>query len=349
MPDASSIATVPAMERSRLRRGVARAFVAGWAVSALFSGALLGTQSAVAQENYPDHEIRMILPYAAGGGADILMRIVADGMSKRLGQPVIIDNRAGASGNIGTELGAHADPDGYTLVVANVAPMAINAGLYSDLPYDPKTDFTPIGLVASFPNVLVVRPDLGVKSLPELVALAKEKPGELTFAAALGSVTHLTVELLKTQAGIDLLMIPYKASGEALHAVLCGEVPMYFSSLPAALPHIESGSLVGLGISSLERSDAAPDLPTVAEQGFDGFEAVTWNGIAGPPGLPAEIVSKLHDVVEETIQDPAIVAKMGELGATPMVSTPEEFQAYIVSEGERWAEVVRTSGAKPEE
>jgi tripartite-type tricarboxylate transporter receptor subunit TctC len=305
-------------------------------------GAAAWTTPGSAQE-YPDKPIHIVVPFAPSGGGDIIVRLVAERLQQRLGQSVIVENSDGAGGAVGSAVVAEAPPDGYTLLMANVAPMAISVTIDPDLPYDPRTDFAPVSLLATFPNVLVVQPSLGVNSVQELLDLAKSSPDGLTFASAgNGSTTHLSGEFLKLESGIDLTHIPYRGGGPALTAVLSGEVSMYFSSLPAAKPHLEGGALKALAVTSLERSPAAPDIPALAET-FKGFEAVTWIGIVAPAGTPAPVVERLSKEIGEIMKDEALAARVRELGAEPMTDTPEAFTQYISSEIDKWAGIVKAA------
>lgn len=300
-------------------------------------------------QTYPNKPIRFIVPFAAGGGGDIVVRTVAAKLSERLGQNVAVDNRSGAGGSLGTEIASQAPSDGYTILMANVAPMAINVSLHKKLAYDPVKDFAPIALLVTFPNVLVVHPSLPVKSTRQLVDFAKARPGALTYASAgNGSTTHLSAELFQSMAGIKLIHVPYKGGGPALINLIAGEVTLYFGSMPASLPHIRARRLVPLGVTSLKRSDAAPEIPSIAESGFPGFEAVTWIGVVAPKGVPQDIVDRLNKEVTQVLAMPDVRARLKSLGADPLASTPTEFAAYIVSEVGKWAKVVKQSGATVE-
>lgn len=300
--------------------------------------------SGVAQD-YPARPIRFVVPFPASGGGDIIIRALSQKLGERLGQAVVVDNRSGAGGNVGTELVARAAPDGYTLVMANVSPMAINVSIYKYLPYNPLTDFTPISLVASFPNMLVVHPSLPARSIRELIRLARARPGQLTFASSgAGSTTHLSAEFLKAQAKIDLTHIPYKGGGQALIDLLAGQVSMYFSSVPGAMSHVRSKRLRALGVTSLARPDAVPEIPTLAESGFPGFEAVTWIGAAAPAGVPRPIVTHLNSEIVTIMRMPDMRDRLLRQGAQPLFNTPEQFSAYIRSEIAKWARIVRDSG-----
>jgi tripartite-type tricarboxylate transporter receptor subunit TctC len=287
------------------------------------------------------------VPFPPAGGGDIVIRLIAQRLSEITGQPVVVENRAGAGGNVGSDAVAKAPPDGYTLLMANVAPMAINVTLYAKLPYDPVRDFAPITLVASFPNVLVVHPSLPARSVAELAKLARARPGQLTYASAgSGSTTHLSAELFKTMAGLDMVHVPYKGGGPALTDVLGGQVTMYFGALPGALPHIRSGRLRGLAITSARRSVGVPQFPTMAESGFPGYEADTWIGAVAPAGTPASAINRLHEEISRILNAPDIRERLLSQGAEPLTNTPEQFAAYIKSEIVKWARVVKASGAR---
>lgn len=296
-------------------------------------------------QDYPTRAIRFVVPFPASGGGDIIIRALAQELSERLGQSVVVDNRSGAGGNVGTEVVARAPADGYTLVMANISPFAINTSIYKKLPYNPLTDFTPITLVASFPNILVVHPSLPAQSMKELVALARARPDQLTYASSgAGSTTHLSAEFFKSQAKIDLVHVPYKGGGQALIDLIAGHVTMYFSSVPGALPHVRSRRLRGLAVTSLARSSASPDTPTLAESGYPGFEAITWIGAAAPAGLPRNIVIRLNSEIVDIMRRPEVRDRLIAQGAEPLTSTPEQFAAYIKSEIAKWAKIVRDTG-----
>jgi len=260
----------------------------------------------------------------------------------------MVDNRAGAAGNLGTSLIASASPDGYTILMGNVGPLAINPTLYKQLPYDPLKDFLPVTFLVAYPNILVTHPS-GPASVKDLVALARSHPGKLTFASSgTGSSTHLAAELLKSMAQVSMTHVPYIGGGQAVIDVIAGQVNIYFSSVPGALPHIKSGKLRALGVSSLKRSSAAPDVPTVAESGYAGFEAINWLGLLVPARTPASIVSRLNADVLRVFQQPDVEQKLLAQGGEPATGTPEAFASYIKSETAKWARVIKASGAKPE-
>ena len=322
--------------------GSGRVLATACGIVAIASFALVAT--AAAQE-YPTRPVRYVVPFTAGGGGDIIIREVAQRLTARLGQTVIVDNRAGAGGSLGTEVVARAAPDGYTLLMANVAPMAINVSVYKKLNYDPLKDFAPVTLLASFPNILVLHPSLPARTLPQLIVLARAKPGQLTYASAgAGSTTHLAAEFFKSRAQVDLIHVPYKGGGAALIDLVAGQVTLYFSSMPAALPMVRTGRLRALGVTGLARSIAAPEVPTIAESGFPGFEAVTWIGAVAPAGTPPAIVARLNKELVEIMQAADMREKMIAQGAEPLTNTPEQFAAYIKSEIGKWAAVVRQAG-----
>ncbi|HXZ55098.1 MAG TPA: tripartite tricarboxylate transporter substrate binding protein [Burkholderiales bacterium] len=309
-------------------------------------GALLIAAGASAQ-TYPNHPIRLVVPFPPGGTTDILAREVGERLTATLGQPVVIDNRAGAGGNIGADIVAKAPPDGYTLLMATVGTHAINASLYRKLPYDHIKDFAPVVLVAGVPNVLVVTPSLPVHSVAELIRLAKEKPGQLNFASSgNGTSIHLSGELFKTMAGVDMTHVPYKGSAFALTDLMAGQVQLMFDNLPSSLPHIKAGKLRAIAVTSSQRAPALPDVPTIAESGLPGFEASAWFGIVAPAGTPAAIVSRINADVNQWLRSPEAADKLLAQGAIAAGGTPEQFVAHIRAETDKWARVVKASGAK---
>lgn len=306
----------------------------------------LAASVALAQ-GYPNKPVRMVVPFPPGGTTDILARAVGQKLSEAWGSQVIIDNRPGAGGNIGTDIVAKAAPDGYTLLMATVGTHAINGSLYAKLPFDPVKDFAPVTLVASVPNVLVVHPSLPATSVKELIALAKSKPGELTFASSgNGTSIHLAGELFKTMTGTKMLHIPYKGSAPAITDLLGGQTNMMFDNLPSAMPHIKSGKLRALAVTSAHRSAALPDVPTIAESGIPGYEASSWFGVVAPAGTPKEIVAKINADIVRGLSAPDLKDRLSGQGAEPVGNTPEQFAAYIKTETAKWAKVVKESGAK---
>ncbi len=303
----------------------------------------------VAADTYPAKAIRMIVPFPPGGTTDILGRVAGQKITEALGQQVIIDNRPGAGGIIGTELVAKSPPDGYTLLTDPGSTLTINPSLFSKLAFDPLKDFAPITILAAVPNMLEVHPSLPVKNVKELIALAKSKPGQLNYASTgAGQSTHLSMELFKTMAGIDLNHIPYKGSAPALTDLLGGQVSLMFDNMPSSLPHVKAGKLRALAVSTLKRSPTVPELPTVAESGLPGFEVSVWFAVLAPAGTPRDVVNKLHGVLTRALHAPEVKERLASQGAQAVGNTPEEFTAQMRSDLVKWAKVVKDSGAKLE-
>ena len=310
----------------------------------------LAACNASAQGSYPNRPITLVVGFSAGGTTDIIARLIADEMRKTWGQPVVIDNKPGAGGNIGAAMVANAKPDGYTLLIASVGPLAINPSLYAKMPYDNLRDFTPVSLIVHVPNMLVVNPAaMPVTSFAEFVALVKAHPGKYFFASTgTGTSSHLSGEELKAMAGVDITHVPYKGA-VALNDLLSGQqVHFMFATIPSVIEFVRAGRLRALAVTSKERSAAVPEIPTVAESGFPEFEASSWFGLLGPADLPRDIVTKLEAEVARVVKIPAIRDKLILQGADPVGSTPEEFAAYMRAETTKWAKVVKTSGAKAE-
>ena len=298
---------------------------------------------AAAQE-YPNKPIKLITPYPPGGPTDVLARAVSQKLSEKLGQPIIIDNRPGASGMIGADLVAKSAPDGYTLL-ANASIHVINPSLYKNPPYDAIKDFAPVGQIAEVPLVLVVSPALGVKTVKELIAKAKTMP--LNFASSgNGSAPHLAGEGFKIATGADMQHIPYKGSGPAITDLIGGQVNLMFDSLPSSMPHIKSGRIIAIAVTTKSRTSALPNVPTVAESGVPGFDVSTWYGIWAPAATPPAIVHRVSADLAAVVRTPEVRARLAELGAEPVGNTPEEFAAYNRSELTKWAKIVKDSGAK---
>jgi len=308
----------------------------------------MATHSAFAEVPYPSRQITIVVGFSAGGSTDIVARLLAEEMHRTWGQPVVIDNKPGAGGNIGAAVVAKARPDGYTLLMGSVGPLAINASLYASMPYDNLKDFTPISLVVHVPNMLVVNPTaMPVHSFEEFLALVKANPTKYFFASTgTGTSSHLSGELLKTMAGVEITHVPYKGA-VALNDLLAGDqVHFMFATIPSAIEFVRAGRLRALAVTSKRRSAAVPDIPTVAESGFPEFEASSWFGLLGPAELPRDIVVKLQSEVARILNVPEIRDKLIQLGADPVASTPEEFAAYMRAETVKWAKVVKDSGAK---
>jgi tripartite-type tricarboxylate transporter receptor subunit TctC len=306
----------------------------------------LGAASAIGQ-SYPIKPIRIIVPTPPAGAADLLARTIAQKLTERLGQPVIIDNRPGASGNIGMELAARAAPDGYTITTGSATNLAINPTLYSKLPYDAIKDFAPISMGALFTHLLVVHPSVPARSIKELIALLKSKQGEPTYASAgAGTPTHLAGAMFASMAGVRMVHVPYKGAVPALSDVLGGHIAVMFPPLPVALPHLESGRLRVLGVTSSTRLASHPDIPTIAESGFPGYEAIAWNGFVAPAATPKEAVARLSAEIATVIKMPDVKQRLSADGSIPMASSPEEFSSFIKTEMARWARVIKASGAR---
>ena len=308
----------------------------------------LAAGDTAAQTTWPNRPITIIVAFSPGGSTDIVARLVAEEMRKAWGQPVMVENKPGGGGNIGSAMVARARPDGYTLLMGSVGPLAINATLYANMPYDNLKDFTPITQVVHVPNMLVVNPALmPVRTFDEFVKLARANPGKYFYASTgIGTSSHLSGELLKMMTGIETTHVPYKGA-VALNDVLSGREGLFmFSTIPAAIQLVRAGRLRALAVTSLTRSTAVPDVPTVAESGYPDFEASSWFGLVGPADLPREIVLKIQSEVARILKLPEVRNKLVAQGADPVGSTPEEFAAYIRAETAKWAKVVKVSGAK---
>ena len=311
------------------------------------AGLLLALTTAVAAQDYPSKPVRLIIPFPPGGSNDVVGRMIATQLSERLGKQVVVDNRGGAGGVIGTELTANAPHDGYTLQIISLAH-AVNPWLYK-LPYDPIKSFTPISILASGPNVLAINPALPVNSVKELLALAKQKPGELQYASAgVGSFQHLGGELFKLEAGVDMLHVPFKGGGPAMIDVIGGHTKLLFSSLVQTTPHIRSGKLKALGTGGSKRNPVLPDVPTIAEAGVPGYEAVNWWGIVAPAGTPAPIIERLHKAIQEVQTSADVQKQFSSEGAEIVQMSPSEFAAFIEKEMKKWERVVKEGGIKAE-
>jgi tripartite-type tricarboxylate transporter receptor subunit TctC len=299
-------------------------------------------------QDYPIRPVRMVVPFSPGGSTDTLARIVGQKLTERSGQPVIIENRAGAGGHIGAEQVAKSAPDGYTLLLGGV-PHAISASLYSKLPYDMARDLTAIAEVASFPSAIVLHPSLPANSVKELIALARTRPGRLSFGSAgIGSPNHLSLELFQTMAGVSMVHVPYKGSGQLVGDLLAGQVQLASMGLPVAVPHVQSGKLRAIAVTGAARSPLLPEVPTVSEAGLPGFEVTSWYGVFGPAGLPADIVAKLNSEIGSAVTAPEVKERLAALGAEPSVKAPDQFGRYVREEIAKWAKVVKDSGAKAE-
>lgn len=300
-----------------------------------------------AAQDYPTKPIRIIVQFTPGTSTDILARIVAQKMSEHWGQQVIVDNRPGAGAVIGTEMGAKATPDGYTLTMAVSSAFGINPTLYSKLPYDAIRDFAPISTLGLTPQTLVANPSAAFKTAKEFVAAANDKPAQINYASlGSGSTSHLTMEMFRATAGIKLNHVPFKGSADAHTQLMGGQIPVMFDAIPATQPHVKSGKLRGLGIATLKRSPFLPDLPTIAESGYPGFEAVGWIGIAAPAKTPPAVLDKLNAEMVRILNQPDVKERLSTLAFTPVGDTRAQFAAYMKSEIAKWGKAVRESGAK---
>ena len=313
-----------------------------------FSCLVLAAPTALAQV-FPSKPVRVIVPAPPGSAPDFLSRLLAPKLGDAWGQPFVIDNVLGAGGNIGTERVAKAPADGYTLLFNTIGPIGVNISMYANLPFDPVKDFAPITLIAKVPNILVVHPSVPAKSVQELIAYAKQNPGKLRYGSpGSGTSNHLSAELLKLMAGIDLLHIPYKSSAQMTIDILGAQVEVVFHNAPVLLPHVKSGALRGLAITSSKRNPSAPELATVAEAGVPGFEVTAWFGLMAPANTPLAVVNKIHADVVKAMALPEIRERMLAQAAEPVGSTPREYAAFIAAEIAKWAKVVKQSGAKVE-
>jgi len=304
------------------------------------------TASVDAQE-YPDRPIRLIVPFPPGGGADILARTVMPRVAQALGKPIVIENKPGAGGNIGAEYVAHAAPDGYTLLYGTNGTHGINASLYRNLRFDPVKDFIPVSRMTTIAAMLIVNRQFPVTSVEELIRYAKANPGKVNFASAgNGTTSHLSGELFKTMAGIDIVHVPYRGGALAVTDLIGGQVQMMIDVMPNAYPLAKDGRARGIAVSTAARYPGAPEYPTIAESGLPGFEASAWDGIFVPAGTPAPIVARLNAAIHEALDDPQIAEALRARGAQPMPNTPEAFARYIAESSEKWARAVRASGAK---
>jgi tripartite-type tricarboxylate transporter receptor subunit TctC len=309
------------------------------ALSAVMLGLAMG--DALAQ-SYPSKPIHLIVPFPPGGGNDILARIIAPKLAESLGQQVVIDNRPGATGTVGSELAARSAPDGYTLHMVTSSTHAVNPGLVSKLPYDPLKDFAPVTQLASYQLILVVNPSVPAKSVKELIALAKSKTGQLNYASpGTGTSMHLAGELFNSMAGVDMVHIPYKGSVPGMTDILGGRVQIGFNTMLSTMPYVKAGKLRALALTSAERSPALPDLPTVAEAGVPGYEATSWYGIVAPARTPREIVTKLNTELVKILKLSDVREQLSSQGVEPVSNTPEQFAAYIKAEIEKWAKVIK--------
>ena len=319
-------------------------FIVHWRFVA--AAALLAAAACACAQSYPDRPVRIIVPFAPGGGTDIVARLVAQKLADALKQSVVIDNRAGGAGNIGAELAARATPDGYTLLVGSATILAVNPLIFK-VAYNPARDYAPITQLGSQPHLMVVHPSVPATSVREFVALAKEKRMRINYGSSgTGGPAHLGGELFKIVAGIDMVHIPYKGTGPAVIDLVGGQIQAGILSLASSMPHVKSGKLRALAVASPKRIAVAPDLPTIAESGYPGFEVRSWYGLLAPAGTPRTIIDQLHAQIATVLRQPDVIARLASDGAEPGGDTPTEFAAYIKSEVERWGRVVKTAGIR---
>ena len=326
------------------RRGVLSSLAALAALAAL-----LAAPAPLSAQAYPDHLVRIVVPFPAGGSNDVIARLLAQKLSENTGAQFIIENRAGAGGNTGADSVAKSAPDGYTLLLAAPGPLVVNQTLYGKLNYDPDKDFAPVALIASVPIVLMVNPAVPANTVGELVALAKKDPGTINFASSgIGSTSHLAGELLKSMAQIDIVHVPYRGAAPAMNDLIAGHVPMLFDNMPAVLPQVQGGKVRALAVAGATRAAALPDVPTVAQSGVPGFEASAWFGLVAPAQTPAPVLARLTEEVAKALKSPDIVERFRELGADPGTVGGKAFGDFLAAETDKWAKVVRASGAKAE-
>ena len=299
---------------------------------------------AAAQDDYPYKPVHIIVPFAPGGSTDVVARILADKLGAELKQNFVVENRAGAGGNIGADVVAHAPPDGYTLLMGTTGVLAINKYLYKDMHFDPDRDLVPVSYTSLITNILVVNPQVPARTVAELLKLAREKPNALTFASSgAGSSTHLSGELFKSMAGVDILHVPYKGSSQALVDVMAGQVTMLFDNAPSSMPFIEQGKLRALAVTSTKRLPNLPDVPTIDEAGVKGYESLSWSGISAPAGTPRRVIDKLNAAIEQILRDPDVKQRFAALGVEPVGGPPEAFARHIRAESEKWGRVVKAA------
>jgi tripartite-type tricarboxylate transporter receptor subunit TctC len=317
-------------------------------LAVLLSILLIGA-TALASEGYPNKPIRLIVPYPAGGGSDVMARAFAKKLTDAMAVQIVVDNRPGAGGNIAASLAAKAPPDGYTLFFGAAGPLAVNPALYEKLPFDPIKDFEPVGLIGLMPLFLTVQASMPVSSLKDLIELAAAKPGQLNFASSgVGGTTHLAMEVLKKETGADLTHVPYKGTAAGVADVLGGVINMIFDAWPTTGPHVKEGKLKYLAVSTASRSALEPDVPTVAESGFPGFDVFVWYGLLAPAGTPARLIERLGSETVKITRQPDLREGFARLGMEPLTGGPEEFAGFIQAETAKWSRIVRDSGAKVE-
>lgn len=316
------------------------------ATSALLAGLALfcGSAAHSQDDGYPNRPVRIVVPFAAGGSTDVVARILGDKLQAEFKQPFLIDNRAGASGNIGADAVAKAAPDGYTLLMGTTGVLSINSYLFKNMSYDPGRDFAPVSYTSLITNILVVQQDVPARSVAELIALAKAQPGKLSFASSgAGSSTHLSGELFKAMAGVDILHVPYRGSSQALTDVIAGQVTMLFDNAPSSMPFVQQGKLRALAVTSSKRMPNLPDVPTVDEAGVKGYESLSWSGIVAPAATPKPVIEKLNRAIDRILKTDEVKAKLAGLGVEPVGGPPEAFSRHIRAENEKWSRLIKAA------
>ncbi|MCJ8142832.1 tripartite tricarboxylate transporter substrate binding protein [Ancylobacter sp. A5.8] len=315
-------------------------------LAATLSAAVLFAPGLATAQDFPSRPVTLVIPFAAGGSTDLVGRLIAERMSQELGQPVVVENRGGAGGTLGTAAVAKATPDGYTMLMGTVSTHALNQALYKNLPYDPDKSFAPVSLLVVVPNVLVVNPEFPAKTVQELIDILKANPDKYSYASSgNGTPLHLSGELFNSMAGVDMQHIPYKGAGPALVDVLGNQVPIMFDNLPSSSDHIKSGKLRALGVTTKERAPSFPDVPAIAET-IPGYETYTWNALFAPAGTPPEVVAKLNAAANNALKDPKVQARLADFSATVVGSTPEELGEHVKKEVAKWAPIVKATGAQ---
>ncbi len=314
-------------------------------IALVVASLLLALAAPLAQaQTFPSKPIRIIVPSAPGDGSDLIARAIGQKLTEAWGQPVVVDNRLGAGGRIGSEVAAKAPPDGYTWIMANAGSHGINAAIYANLPFDVERDFAPITQIMRAPNVLVVSPTVGVDTLPQFIALLKKNPGKYSYGSGgNGSSAHMSAELFKMMAGVDMLHVPYKGATPALTDLIAGQIAMFLGNLPPAIPFIHNGQVKALAVTSLKRSPLLPNVPTLDESGLKGFETIAWFGLLAPAGTPKAIIDKVHDEIVRIVAMPDIRERIAALGGEPVANRPEEFAAIIHADVAKWKKVAATA------
>jgi tripartite-type tricarboxylate transporter receptor subunit TctC len=304
----------------------------------------------VAAQSYPERVVRIVNPYPPGGSVDVMARILAQKLTETVGQQFIVENRSGGGGNTGADSVAKAEPDGHTLLFTAPGPLAVNQTLYAKgLPFDPARDFAPIALFATSPIILIAHPSVPATNIQELIALARKEPGKINFASAgIGTTNHLSGELFKSMAKVDIVHVPYRGAGPAMNDLIAGHVQIFFDLVPVVLPQVNAGKARALGNAGAKRARAMPNVPTIAEQGLAGFDAVSWFGFVAPARTPEPVLAKLRAETAKVLQAPDMIARIQELGAEPGTAFGKDFAAFLAAETVKWADVIRTSGAKAE-